>query len=272
MFKLKLPSFENVVASSTAVLPRLPRGNLYNAIVFELGGTFTQAQMSNIRINVNGKTVWNITGANLDSINTYDRLKDTSTFLACWFSDPTIQGQVDSQLGGLDTSRGVDEFGVEVDIGAATSPTLKAFALASPPSPKGDRFAGYFKAMLKMTQAPGAAGQIPFPAPLGSKAGAFLRRAHFFHTNVTSLQVKRDGVNLMDDLTVAEIAYMNEQRWRTAAAGHVVFDPLSQQWVDDLVPTLRSDGAPASFEFLPTVSGADTVTCYSEVLATLDRI
>jgi len=272
MFKLKLPPFENVVASSTAVLPRLPRGNMYAGIVFELGGTFTQAQMSNIRINVNGKTVVNVEGADLDLMNTYDRLKDTATFLTYWFGDPTVQDPVLSQLGCLDTSRGVEELGIEVDIGAAISPTLKAFGLVLPPSPKGDRFANVFKSLLKTVQAPAAAGQFNMPVALGSRAGGFVRRVHFHHANVTSLAVKRDGVNLMDDLTIAEIAYMNEQRWRTAQSGLVVYDPISQQYPESLVPTLRGDGNAANFEWLVTVSAADTVQMYTELLAPLDRI
>lgn len=272
MFKLKLPSFENVTASQTAILPRLPRGNMYAGIAFELGGTFTQAQMSNIRLNVNGKTVVNITGTHLDTLNNYDRLKDTSTFLTYWFADPTLQDPVAAQLGCLDTSRGVEEFSCEVDIGAATSPTLKAFAWVLPPSPKGDRFANMFKSVIKVTQAPGAAGQFPHPVGLGSKAGGFIRRVSFFHTNLTSLAVKRDSVNLMDDLTIAEIAYMNEARWRTAQSGLAVYDPISQQAVEDMIPTLRSDGSPATFEFLSTVSGSDTVISYTELLAPLANV
>ncbi len=272
MFKLKLPPFENVVASSTAVMPRLPRGNMYAGIVFELGGTFTQAQMSNIRLNVNGKTVVNVTGAALDLQNNYDRLKDTATFLTYWFADPTVQDPVLSQLGCLDTSRGIEEFGIEVDIGAATNPTLKAFGLILPPSPKGDRFASVFKSVLKTVHAPAAAGQFNLPVALGSKAGGFVRRVHLHHANLTSLAVKRDGVNLMDDLTIAEVAYINEQRWRTAQSGLCVYDPISQQNAESLVPTLRGDGNGASFEFLATVSGADTVTSYTELLAPLDRI
>ena len=252
MFKLKLPPFENVVASQTAVLPRLPRGNMYAAVVFELGGGNTQANMSAIRLNVNGKTVVNITGSHLDVHNGYDRLKDTATFLTYWFADPDVQDPVLSQLGALDTSRGVEEFGIEVDLGAGVAPTLKAFGIMLPPSPKGDAFAGVFKSTLKTVHAPAAAGQFNLPVAMGSRAGGF--------------------VNLMDDLTVAEIAYMNEQRWRTAAAGHVAFDPLSQLYSESLVPTLRSDGNAASFEYLATLSGADTVTAYTEVLAPLANI
>jgi hypothetical protein len=271
-FKLKLPPFENVVASQTAILPRLPRGNMYDAIIFALGGGNTQANMSNIRLIVNGKTVWNIEGADLDLINNYDRLQDTATFLACMFSDLDMNGQVQSQLGALDTSRGVEEFSIEVDLGAGVAPTLRADALVSPPSPKGDRFANMFKSVLKATQAPAAAGQFNFPVPLGSRAGGFVRRVHFLHANITSLAVKRDGVNLMDDLVIADINYINGLRHRTTQAGLVVFDPISESNPEDMVPTLRGDRAVANFEFLPTVSAADTVKTYTELLASLANI
>ena len=272
-FKLKLPPFENVVASQTAVMPRLPRGNMYDAIAFVLGGGNTQANMSAIRLLINGKIAWNITGTHLDTLNNFDKLKDTATGLMLWFADPTAEGgQSAQQIGSLDTSKGVEEMQIEVDLGAGIAPTLKAFYLASPPSPKGDRFAAAFKSVLKTVHAPGAAGQFNLPLALGSRAGSFLRRASLFHANITSLMVKRDGVNVLDDLTIAEIAYINEQIKRTAQAGMVVFDPISEGNIEDMVPTLRSDGTPANFEFLPTLSAADTVTGYSEIITTIDRI
>lgn len=271
-FKLKLPPFENVVASQTAIMPRLPRGNMYDAIIFALGGGNTQANMNAIRVNVNGKTVVNITGTHLDLINNFDRMQDTATFLCLAFSDFDSDGQVQGQLGALDTSRGVEEMGVEVDLGAGVAPTLRGLAIVSPPSPKGDRFANVFKSLLKSVQAPAAAAQYGHIVPVGSKAGGFIRRVHFFHANITSLQVKRDGVNLMDDLAIADINYINGLRHRTTQAGLVVFDPLSEAHAEDMIPTLRGDGAAANFEFSPTVSAADTVTTYTELLASLDRI
>lgn len=272
MFPQKLPPFENVVASQTAILPRLPRGNMYDAIIFALGGGNTQANMSAIRIILNGKTIWNITGTHLDTINNYDRLQDTATYLCVPFSDFDSNGQVQSQLGALDTSRGVEELGIEVDLGAGVAPTLRAAALMSRPSPKGDRFANMFKSMLKSVQAPAAAAQYNHIVPVGSKGGGLIRRVHFFHANITQLQVKRDSVNLMDDLVIADINYMNELRHRDSQAGLVSFDPMSGTHAEDMVPTLRSDGKDAAFEFLPTVSGADTVTSYTELLASLNNI
>src|SRR3990172_7822612 len=106
MFKLKLPPFENVVASQTAVMPRLPRGNMYDALVFELGGGNTQANMSAIRLLANGKIVWNVTGTHLDLINNYDKMLDTATFLCVPFADFTADGQIQSQIGSFDTSMG----------------------------------------------------------------------------------------------------------------------------------------------------------------------
>lgn len=273
-FRLKLNPFENVVASQTAVIPRLTLGNMYNAIVLELGGTFTQAQCTNIRLLLNGKIVWNVEGTHLDTTNNYDRLKDTATFLTMWFADPCALTQDEQQLGSLDTSsgRGIETASLEVDIGAATNPTLKAFGIVVPPSSKSDPFGSAFKAVIKNTQAPAAAGQYSHAVGTGSRAGGFVRRVSFFHANVTSLMVKRDGVNVMDDLTIAEIAYINEQQKRTAQSGMVVYDPISEGSPRDMISTLRGDKTAAPFEWLPTVSAADTVKSYAEVLTTLDRV
>lgn len=271
MFKIKLNPFDNVVAGQTAVMARASKvlGQMVHAIFLELGGTFTQAQCDNIRVIANGKNIVNVTGAHLDAMNNYDRLKDTATFLAIWFADPTCQDPVQAQLGSLDTSRGIDELSVEVDVNSgATGPTLKGFALAGPPSPKGDRFASAFKSINKSVFTAGAAAQYSLPTPLGSRGGAFLRRAFVHHTNLTRLNVKRGQVDLLEDLTVAEIAYMNEQRWRTAQSGLCVFDPISMENIaESVVPTLDEKGNRAAIDVLGTFSGADTATVYSELLA-----
>jgi len=274
-FLVKMPPFNNVVEGQTAVIPRLPLGDMYHALQLVYGGTtFDQGDATGIRVLIDGKTVWNITGTHLDLINNYRKLTDASaTKLTLWFADPTLNDQTQKQIGSIDTgAMGVREMSVEVDLSGTTAPTLSAFALTSPSSPKPDRFANVFRSVLKTVHAPAAAGQFNLPVALGSRSGAFIAAVHFQHTYITSLAVKRDGRNHYDDLAVATIGQMNGQLKRAVQSGLVVFDPCALGDVEDMVSTVRGDSTPANFEFLPTVSQADTVNAYSEIITTLERI
>ena len=270
-----MPPFSNVTEGQTAVIPRLPLGDMYHALQLVYGGTvFDQGDATGIRVLIDGKTVWNITGTHLDLINNYRKLTDASaTKLTLWFADPTLNDQTQKQIGSIDTgAMGVREMSVEVDLSGTTAPTLKAYAITSPSNPKADRFANVFRSVLKTVHAPAAAGQFNLPVALGSRSGAFIAAVHFAHANITSLAVKRDGMNHYDDIINATIGQMNGQIKRAVQSGLVSFDPCALGDAEDMVSTVRGDGTPANFEFLPTVSGSDTVTAYSEVITTLDRI
>lgn len=276
MLRHKLPPFENVIAAGTAVLPRLPIGMMYNAITLKLGGTsLTKAMLTAIRLYLNGKMFWNVSGSEIDTINKFRSLTDNAAYLSLWFSNPRMQSNVERQIGAIDTSQGVDQFSMEVDITGATAPTLAAWARLSPPSPKGDRFARAIRSMLKITQTPGAAGEYSLPVPLGSRAGAFIQANYFFHANATKLQVLRDGLNLLQEgetgLLNFEDGEIDEQR--TAQAGLVVYDPLhGSDAAEDMIPTVRRDGTPAAFEYKLTLSAADTVKAVSDLITTIDRV
>lgn len=272
MFKLKQPAFENVVAAQTATLSRFHLGSMYDGIALKMGGGNNAGNMTAIRLLINGKIAWNITGTHLDTWNKYKQITNNASYLLVPFSDFNAYGEVQSQIGALDTSQGVDTMSMEVDLGAGVAPTLAAYGFVSPPSPKGDTFANAFHAVLKKTQTPAAAGQIDMSGPLGSKTGAYLKSMLFFHANITSLAVKRDGVNLYDDIDVATLNYMSSIARRTTQAGLVVFDPADNNYPEDYLPTIRSDKTQATWEFLPTLNAGDTVTQYGSLVTTLDRI
>src|SRR4030067_861306 len=78
----------------------LPLGDMYHAIQLTYGGTvFDQGDMTGIRLIIDGKTVWNITGTHLDLLNNYRKLTDASaTKLTMWFADPTLNDQGHKQI------------------------------------------------------------------------------------------------------------------------------------------------------------------------------
>jgi hypothetical protein len=132
---IKLPPIQNVGANQTAVLPQLPHGMTYDCIILALGGTFTKAQITGIRGYLNGKMFLDCLGAHLDVQNQYKGMVAAATYISINFAERRARTIVGEQIGAIDTSVGVDTFNFEFDIGGATSPTLQAYAIVSPPKP-----------------------------------------------------------------------------------------------------------------------------------------
>lgn len=270
MRRWRLPAFQNVVNTGTAVLPNIPMGEVFHAIRLVLGGTFTKAEITGIRLRLGGKVIWNITGSHLDKINQYMGETANAAYLTLNFAEPEAKTILGEAIGALDTSLGYSGFSMEVDITGATSPTLVGYAYTTPPQGGGAR--PLFKAYLAATWTPGAAGQFALALPLGSSSGNLIKRVHNFHANITQLDVKLDGVDLLDNGTVGLLQFEQNELTRTTQAGHLAFDPLVRDNQSDVIPTVRQDGTPAALDYRATVSAADTIVTYTEMYTTLDRL
>lgn len=264
----KLPPFQNVAANQTAVLPEIPQGMVYEGILLQLGGTFTKAQITGIRIWLGGKKIWDITGADLDSINAYNKRTAVATFLPIWFANPNAPDMVSYMAGAIDTSVGYSNFWMEVDIGGATNPTLVAYALRSAPSDKDPKFRGMIRALLKTTYAAPSAAEFTIPIPMGGKGGALFRAVHYFHAQITKLQVIKDSFFLLQEGTNAVVQYYENELYRTTQAGLISWDPTQQNDERDAVPTVKGDGNLSNFEHKVTFAAADTIRIYSDLLTT----
>lgn len=262
----KLPPLENVGASQTAILPRMPLGMTYHGIVFKLGGTaFTKAQITGIRASLDGKQFVNLSGARLDAINSFDGRTANAAYLTLPFGEANARTIVGEGIGSVQTiNRNL--FNLEVDIGAATAPTLEAWAILGGPK-KDQRYADYIRAYLTTIHTPGGAGEFNLNVPMGSLVGAEVKRVHYFHANVTKLQVLRDGLYMMQEAEIGLLAYMYAELNRVAQAGHTAWDPAWNDDQSDAVPTYRADGNPAVFEHKVTVSAADTVAAVTDLYA-----
>lgn len=269
----KLPPMQNVGANQTAIMPNPPLGMTYKALHFQLGGTaFTKAQMTNIRVRLQGKQIVDVTGANLDTMNQHMKRVANVAYQSLYFGDPNGKTFLGQMLGAIDTSRGVSTMEIEVDIGAATAPTLQVWAEFMPPKSIDDPNRDVIRALLKATHAISAAGEFSQPIPLGSVGGASIKRILAFHTNVTRLQVTKDGLWLLQEGEEALLDYLGDVLTRGNQAGLIVFDPTQNDYASDRVPVLRPNGQPATFEFKYTTSAADTIVTYSDLLTTIDRV
>lgn len=270
----KLPPFQNVGASQTAVMPSVHSGMSVVGIIFKLGGTtFTHTHVSNIRLRLDGKQFVDITGLNLDSICDYETYGADAAYLYLPFGDLQAMTQRGQMMGAVDTSiKGIKPLEMEVDIGAATAPTLEAWVVLAPPKANDDPNKRTIRAFLKATHAPASAGEFEYPIPVGSSKGAFIQRVYAFHTNLTKMQVAKDGLWLQQEGEIAVLDYLQALKNRANQSGLTVFDPSFTDSQTDSIASLRGDGSPATMSFKFTVSAADTVVTYSSIYTTIDKV
>jgi len=276
MRRWKLQPFENVGANQTAIMPRIQQGEVFHGILLKLGGTaFTKAMIDQIKIKLGGKTIWDLTGSQLDTICSYLGFTANAAYLMIPFSEfnaRTIWGEA---IGAIDTATiTYSNFSMEVKIGAATAPTLEAWAYTTPVKTVSQP--GYIpmvRTMIPAVHNLGAAGKYALPIPLGSAAGANLKRLHHFHANITELNTKVNGTDLIDQGEIGVLQYEQNMLTRVTQAGHLVLDLLVRDNQSEAMPTIRADGKGVNnFEFYTTISAADTITTISDMYASVNAV
>ena len=258
---LQLLPFMNVAANTTATLS-LPLGDTYERLLLELGGTtFTKAMLTGIRVRVNAKVVHECTGAQLDLINSYCGLAADAKFLALDFSEIFARDQVGQSIGALGTASGVQNVTIEIDIGAATAPTLKAHALVS-----GAKAIDVLNKMLRYPFNIGATGKTPITLPYGQN-GSLIKRVYIFSANMTALEVKKNGITIHDTTKLVNEFWQKENR-KTPQAGLWVFDPIVDNNMGDVLNTADAQ----TFEFNVTLSAPEAITVLVEYIDVLQNL
>lgn len=275
MRHLQLPPFENVGAGQIAIIPRIPMGETYHGIVLNLGGTtFTKALISRILIRLGGKVIVDVTGSQMDTLNKYQGMTASAAFLLIPFSEFTAKTVVGETMGAIDTSLPYSGFSMEVTIAAgAVAPTLTAQGLTTPGKVvQSASHRPLFRALIPSTHNIGAAGTYNLPLPLGSSAGALIKRLHLFHANVTGITAKMNGLDLMDNLTTAQMQFWQNNLTRVTQPGHLCIDPIVRDNQSETIPTVNGNGREHNFEWRTTLSAGDTISAISELYAPISSI
>jgi len=203
---LKFSPFNNVAASSTATLDlRQYFGHVYDRIVLQLGGTFTKAQITDLRIKANGKLIYQDSGTRIDLRNQYRGLAASATLLTVDFTEPRIKDQLEQLIGGLDTgpNSGIQSLTMEVDIGAATAPTLAAFLQASYQDTQVKQGADLIGKVLNYTfPATATSSKFPLAIPFGKQGGSLIKRVHLYvqsgSMTVNGMTINKNGAPIHD--------------------------------------------------------------------------
>jgi len=263
MLLVKNLPFTNVVNNGVATCS-LPIGMSYNKIILVLGGTFTKAMITDIKVRLNGKVIFQNTGSRLDLQNQYRGLAASATALTLDFTEPRAKLMAEQYLGNLNTAQGVSSMTMEVTIAGATSPTLDSYSELGPPQPL-----GVVAKQIPFTTSFGGAGKFPFKLIDLANRGAIIKRVHFAHGgNLTALEVKKNGIVIHDNIVTAVNTFWQGEYQKTAQTNLYTYDPCADNNYSNAVKTADM----VSLEFNPTVSAADTVTAVIETLDLLGNM
>lgn len=263
----QLPPFFNVVASGVATL-KIPRYAMtLTRIVLRLGGTtFTKAMITDIKIKIGSRTVYNITGSRLDAINKYKGIYDHASFLTIDFTERDATGDVrPKEVGGYDMTVITEDINIEVTIAGATAPTLTSTAFLTPP--QGNQF---IQKLVYIPASSSVAGK--FPVQLFPK-GALIKRVHFFYGgtdwtgtadgNLQRLEVKKSGY-VIHEATCLENRFIQQEYRKVPQSRLYTYDPV----VDNNMSGLLVTADASSIEFNTWLTAADTLNVYAELIDT----
>lgn len=234
-------------------------GYTIQRIILQLGGTFTKAQMTGIRIKANSKTIYDDTGARTDTRMQYRGITAGAAFLTIDFTEIRARTIIGQMLGGLDTTKGITSLLMEVDIAGATSPTLTMWAEVTGPQTGPEAF--LIGKALNVTQNFAAAGEFPVMLPFGRLAGTLIKRIHYFGSTVTGARVKKNGIEIHNSVD-AQNDFLQAEYQRTPQTNvyHVDFV------VDGNMSNVLNAANATNMEYYVTVSGAGNVTAVVEML------
>jgi hypothetical protein len=261
-------SFSNVVTAGTATANITP-GRTLEGIYLLMSSTLTSSAMiSLVRMKVNGKTVIEGTGAQLDKIAKFNGLTYPATVLPIMFIELLGRDFVDQMAGAFDTSKGIDSITLEVTTAAAgATPGLELYLLESPP-----QAGGVSELMAKVLRYPfnvSSGGQLPINLPFGPNNGAIVKRIHIESTNnlMTAVTVKENAVVVHESVKAINDAH-NQFFRSTSQSNTYSVDCMPDENIRNCMDT-RSD---RSLELLVTFSGADNGNVIVEYLDKLGNL
>ncbi len=228
---LKFAPLNNVAANSMATLDlRQYFGHVYDRIILQLGGTFTKAQITDVRIKANGKLVFQDSGSRIDLRNQFRGLAASATLLTLDFTEPRIKDQLEQLIGGLDTgpNSGITALNLEIDIGGATAPTLSAFLQASYQDTQVKQGADLIgKTMLYTFPATATTSKFPLQIPFGKQGGSLIKRLHLVPSGgtitINGVTINKNGAPI-HDTTAAVNQFIQSEYQRVPQAGIYTID------------------------------------------------
>jgi hypothetical protein len=289
MALILLEPFQNVVNTGVAQLTtQRIWPNTLEYISLVLGGTFTKAEITQLVVKLGQKPIWTLGGgadnggSTLQSLNLYEGRVATSTELMLPFANPFARSPKQQYIGAVDTGQvGINNITLLVTIASATNPTLTAWAQVAPPKTLSAANNLLFRALLQTPIAPAAAGNyVPFLLNVGQAGGALLRRLIFPSAYVSAFEVKRDGLDIYEQVPLAVMNAIESELFpHTPQSNFPVLDFIEDDIESKALTSVRQvtvNGQPTISlipqQYLLSHSQATAYTVYADVFANLNGL
>lgn len=266
---IKLPQFQNVGPNQRVSLP-LNLGVTYEKLYIRLGTNITPALMTNLVLKINNKEFirWD-RATDLNALNAYKGNQTNNGYLTLDFTERLAREEVGMKLGTIAATAeaGVQSLSLEFDLGnyvVAVGSTIDGFADIEAPS--ANKIIQRVQSQQKVI---GGAAQEQVIIPYGQN-GFQVKRLIVKHANVTSIKVRRDGVDIFEDLPVALANQRQVDFGRTPQAGFHILDFMPDSLQSNALNTAfvqvaRDRAVPVeNLDLRITTSAADVLTIYTE--------
>lgn len=263
MLRQDLPPFFNVTNGVASC--DVPLGMTVNKVLLTLGGTtFAKSNIDRLVCKLNGKIFYDISGANLDKINSYKGHTADAAQLMIDFNEQGSKTLGGMYAGGIGTAEGVSSFVIEAHISGATAPTLSGKMEVSEPRPLGP-----INAIVHHPVSLSAGGKFPVILPHGPAAEMLVERVHFFHEgDMTALEVKKNGLLIFENMAEAQNEYFQKYNGKTPQANHYVYDLIENGDVKQALNTATAN----TLQYYVSVSAAETIDIHVEAIAPLANL
>lgn len=270
MRTIRLPQIQNVAPNSRASV-RLPLGVTYEKLYLTLGTNILTSLISNIVLRINNKEFqrWATAADLISGLNLYKgNFNDTAT-LVIDFTEKDAKEEVAMKLGTVAATAeaGVQDITLEFDLGTYTvvaASVITGYADVELPSAN-----SIVQRVQYSQKVIAAAAQEQIYLPFGAN-GYQLKRLILKHANLSSVRVRRDGVDIYEDLPVAFQNKRLQDFKRAPQAGYHVIDFMPDVLQSNALNTAFIAGGDGkavpvtNLDIRLTTSAADTVTIYAE--------
>jgi Viral coat protein P2 N-terminal domain len=275
---IRLPQLQNVNTNNRASLS-LPLGVVYEKLYFALGTNILVSLITNLVLRINNKEVqrWNSVADLNSGLNFYKgNLSGATNFFVLDFTERLAKDEIGMKLGTLAACQeaGVQSVTLEMDLGTYTQVAASTItAWADVEAPSANRVVQRVQVQQKVIA---AAAQEQIFVPFGAN-GYQLKRVIIKHANLSSVRVRRDGVDVYEDLPVALAGQRLQDFGRVPQAGYHVIDFMPDSLQANAFNTafVRGPNGPipvSNLDIRATTSAADTLTVYSESYSLTDQL
>lgn len=282
MFNKPLQQATGVAAGQIATLRIAPEEFTLVGIKLALSGTtFDKTKIDRVRVKVGPRVIWDLTYAQINSINNYKNGADNLKYLLLDFTERTQAIFPVKEVGGLDLMSlvSIGEVFIEMYINAsAVGPVINAtgYYEARQANPIVQKF-------VPFSFAQAVSGR--FTLPLNMR-GALIKRLWLFYSgtnwtasangNINRVEVKKNGIVMFDQYDL-DNRFDQSQFKKVPQAGLYVVDFLIDDNHDAHVTTVRNSQSGQvydAFEFNAYLgdAGGAQVTAIAEVLDTVTNL